>query len=242
MVRSANRSRVLIIGGAEGGSLREVLRWLEVKHVDMVDIDEELVQLCRKHLSDVYGNSWSDERVNLHFIDGHTFLNQGLLYDVIILDLSEASEGSPAQKLFTREFYELVRSHLLPGGVVSVQSEWLYSQFHVNLTATQRAAFSAVQPMEVNIPSFLISEAFNLCVTDIAQLKRNPEEIDRIMEAGGVCGLHYYSGAIDKKMSTLPLYFLERYKNADKIFTDLTLPQIHNECCSTPIEPHKNRN
>lgn len=223
MLRAAQRRRVLVIGGAEGGTLREVLRYPEVELAVMVDIDRELVELCRQHLADIYGDPWSDPRTRLFFGDGRNYIEESSGFDVIILDLNEARDGGPAQRLFTREFYSAVRGALAPGGVVSVQAEWITSDFHRQLTSTLRGVFAGVRPQEVNIPSFLLGEAFNICCEDPARLHLEAELIDRMLEERGI-ELRYYCGDIDRRMGTLAPYQLDAYLTERKIFTDLELP------------------
>ena len=223
MIRAASRASVLIIGGAEGGTLREVLKYRELERAVVVDIDEELVSLCREHLSDIYGNPWSDPRAELIFGDGREYLQRDDRYDVIIIDLNEAAADSPAQLLFTREFYEIARRSLRPGGMISIQSEWLHSRYHVNLTATHRAVFPGVRTLDVAIPSFLQAEAFNLCTEEPERLDLEPEFIDLAIKRQDM-QLKFYNGAVDRKISTLPPFIIDAALNPDKIFTDCDLP------------------
>ena len=227
MLRAAERKAVLIVGGAEGGSLRETLRYPELEEVVMVDIDQELVELCREHFTDIYGNPWSDSRLELRYGDGRTFIenafNEGRKFDVIILDLNEASEDSPAQKLFTKEFYGHTSRLLKPGGMIAVQSEWMHTDFHLDLTATHRNSFLGVMNLEVNIPSYLMPEAFNICTPYPNRLELSPGEIDRAIKSRNM-ELKFYNGGVDLKMRVLPPFMLERYEKPARVFTDQDLP------------------
>jgi spermidine synthase len=105
--------RVLVVGGGEGATVREVLRW-KPEQVDWVDIDGQLVDVCREHLGwapDVY----EDTRVRYHAEDIRTILPRLGEYDVIILDLPDP-DGDTGY-LYSREFWQDVRAHLATDGV-----------------------------------------------------------------------------------------------------------------------------
>lgn len=224
MIRASQRDRVMIIGGAEGGVAREVLKYKDVSHTDMVDIDETLVSLCREHLTGIYGNPWDDPRLHVHHTDGRAFLEDSAEnYDVIILDLNEATEEGPARMLFTSEFYSLVKSRLNPGGYCSIQSEWLHTDLHVNLTQTQKDAFEDVVVLDVSVPSFLLPEAINLAAKD--EHVKNPDisEIDQFLNENTI-DTRFYCGQTDLKIRTLSPDAAGRYEENIRIFTDTKPP------------------
>ena len=115
--------QVFIGGGGEGGTLREVLRHKSVERATMVDLDSEVVALCREHLPNHHKGSFDDPRSNLIHEDARGYL-QGTsdYYDVIILDLVDPLEGGTAALLYTQEFYAIAKSRLNPGGVLVTQS------------------------------------------------------------------------------------------------------------------------
>jgi spermidine synthase len=115
--------RVLIIGGGEGATAREVLRHPSVQQVTMVDLDGELVELCREHLPQWHAGAFDDPRVQLVVGDGLRFIAEDAGgWDVIILDLVDAYEQGPSEALFATAFFSNVRAKLAPGGVVGVQA------------------------------------------------------------------------------------------------------------------------
>lgn len=113
--------RVLVIGGAEGATVREVLRWSpnKVASVDWVDIDPALVNLCIDHMKFAESAVYSDERVTYHAKNIMDFLpGRGGLYDVIIIDLPDPDPGQDL--LYGQEFWQLIRQAGRPGfGVVT---------------------------------------------------------------------------------------------------------------------------
>lgn len=128
MLTHPNPRRVLVIGGGEGATIREVLKH-PVERVVMVDIDEELVTLCKKYLPEMHQGSFDDPRVELVFQDGRKYVESApdAFFDVVILDLTDPSEGGPAVYLYTKEFYQEIFRILNKEGVMVTQATPTYS-------------------------------------------------------------------------------------------------------------------
>jgi len=158
--------RVLVLGGGEGATLREALRHPGVQSAVMVDIDRELVEVCRKWLPQFHQGAFDDPRTEMVFADGRSWLAaQGDgSFDVIILDLTEPLEEGPALLLFTREFYDLVRSKLAPGGLAALQSgsAGTWGRLLPDLNCTLRAVFPKVAAYTAFVPSFMDLYSFHL--------------------------------------------------------------------------------
>ena len=115
--------RVFIGGGGEGATLREVLRHRAVESVVMVDLDEEVVNLCKEHLPTWHQGAFDDPRVELRHEDAHAYLeNADQPFDVMILDLVDPMEAGPAYRLYTQEFYRMAMDRLTEHGALVVQS------------------------------------------------------------------------------------------------------------------------
>jgi spermidine synthase len=177
---------VLIIGGGEGATLREVLAHKSVRTATMVDIDREAVELFREHLTRWHQGAFEDPRVRLYYEDGRAFIERlDSRYDVVVIDVVDAFEGGPAERLYTRQFYELLRTRLRPGAIVIVQGLELsvadYKE-HAALTRTLRTVFSEVHSFKVGIPSFLGTWGF-LIASDWARPDNwRADNIDRVIE------------------------------------------------------------
>ncbi len=118
--------KVLIIGGGDGGSAREVLRHRSVEVVDMVEIDKTVVDASKRFLPDV--GDFSNPKLNVIYEDGIKFVNRvENQYDVIIIDGSDPV--GPAAGLFEKEFHELCYGALKENGVLTAQTEspWVKS-------------------------------------------------------------------------------------------------------------------
>ena len=114
---------VFIAGGGEGATAREVLAHRSVRRVVMVDIDSEVVELCRRFLPNHHQGAFDDPRLSLLHADAFAFLEESTeTFDVAVIDVPDPLEGGPACLLYTREFYGLLRSRLNPGGAMVAQS------------------------------------------------------------------------------------------------------------------------
>ena len=149
---------VCVIGGADGGAVREIFRHPGVEWVDLVDIDRELVSLCHQYLSEWNTSTVDRSRLQIHYDDGRRFLETSTRqYDVIIVDLSDPIPDSPAVYLFTREFYRTIGKRLADDGVCSLQGETLTPwriELHARMVNTLKSVFPHVSSFPYNMPSF----------------------------------------------------------------------------------------
>ena len=116
--------KVLVIGAGDGGTVRELSRYENIKKIDMVEIDERVVRLCEKFLPLTAGKL-GDSRISLHFEDGIEFVkNSKEVYDLIIVDSTDPI--GPGEGLFTTEFYTNCYKLLSEDGILINQHESPY--------------------------------------------------------------------------------------------------------------------
>lgn len=113
---------VLITGGGDGGALKQALRFDGLRRATQVEIDEAVSRVCRRHLPTVAGDAFEHPKTRLVWRDAYAFVGDtDEHFDVIVLDLTDPVEGSPAARLFDEEFLRLVERRLNPGGIVMTQ-------------------------------------------------------------------------------------------------------------------------
>lgn len=131
MAVNPNIKKVLIIGGGDGGSVRELTRYSTIEHIDMVEIDKMVVDTCRKYIPQT-SCKLDDKRVNLMFIDGIKFIStKQNQYDLIIVDSTDPV--GPGEGLFTQEFYENCYNALKDDGILVNQHESPYYDCNARL-------------------------------------------------------------------------------------------------------------
>lgn len=211
--------RVLVIGGGEGATIREVLRHRSVEAVTMVDLDAAVVAAARAHLPGFHAGAFDDPRVQLEFGDGRAFVESSAeRFDVILIDINNPLDGSPSQRLFTEEFYRAVRARLAPGGLVTAQGGAAGPgrlACPATVRATLAAVFAAAVPASVFIPSFAVAWTFLTAGEGLEGVAATaPEVVDQSLAAREVEGLRYYDGAAHRHMFNLPRYLREGLASA----------------------------
>ena len=215
--------RVFIAGGGEGATLREVLRHRSVERAVMVDIDREVVEVCRRLLPRHHRGAFDDPRTQLLFEDAWQYLARTEeRFDAVFLDLTDPVEEGPSPPLFTREFMELVRQRLTPEGMMVVQAGPATAISYSSFTAINHTVghvFPRVCPYIASVPSFGGQWGFALgsLGTDPASL--SPQEVDRRLKerVAGECA--FYDGISHQGMFSLPRYLRDALKREQRLIT-----------------------
>jgi spermidine synthase len=223
LVTHPDPRRVLILGGGEGATLREVLRHPPVSRAVMVDIDGELVEVCRQWLPSFHQGAFDDPRATLVFTDGRAWLAEQPdgSFEVIILDLPEPLEEGPASLLFTREMYEIVRRKLAPAGLMAVQSGSgnIFGRLMADINRTLRAVFPRVSAYTAFVTSFMDLYGFHVA---------GPEEfvwptaaqIETCLRDRGLTDLDWYEPEFAAVLPHLPRYLKDRLATKGRVLTD----------------------
>jgi spermidine synthase len=119
-----NPKRVLIVGGGDGGSLQQVLRYPSIEEAVVCELDRRVVEVSREYLT-FFGDPWSDPRAKLVVQDAFQYLlDQAGSFDAIISDTTDPI--GMAERLFSEEFYQLMWRALAPGGAIATQCEQMF--------------------------------------------------------------------------------------------------------------------
>ncbi len=150
--------RVLILGGGDGLALREILKQQSVEHVTLVDLDPDMTRLSDRFppLGELNEHAMGSPRLEVINEDAMVWLTRpSPAYDVVIVDFPDPSNFALG-KLYTTRFYQLVKAHLAPEGVIAVQctSPLFARQSFWCIVRTIEATGFHVQPYHVAVPSF----------------------------------------------------------------------------------------
>ena len=122
MLAVGQPKRVLIVGGGDGGSLQQVLRYTSVEEVVICELYQRVVDLSREYFNASFGDPWVDPRARLLIRDAFGYLDENPgQFDVIISDTTDPI--GMAERLFSNEFYRLIVRALVPGGAAATQCE-----------------------------------------------------------------------------------------------------------------------
>ena len=141
-----NVKRVLVIGAGDGGVIRELVRYPEIEQIDLVEIDELVVEVCKKYLPKT-ACRLDDERVSIYYEDGLRFIRSCEdKYDLIIVDSTDPF--GPGEGLFTKEFYGNCYKALHEDGIMINQHESPF--YEEDAAACQKAHKQIVQSFPIS--------------------------------------------------------------------------------------------
>ena len=215
-----NPKKVLIIGGGDGGALKEVIKHKKIKKIDMIELDKDVVEVSKKFLSNINKNSFNDKRVNLQYMDGVDYLKQKEnRYDIIILDLTDPSGES--LKLYTKEFYELVKSRLNKKGILSLHTEsyLFYPKIFGRIIETLKNVYRYVAPHGNDVPLYGGTISFALCSDEINFKRLTKEQINQRLKRSKIKELKHFTPLLFLASLELPNYVLKTLKNKNEIIT-----------------------
>lgn len=204
---------VLILGGGEGASAREVLRWKSVEQAVMVDIDGEVVDACREHLPEMHQGAFDDPRLELVIEDALHYLDHTTgVFDVVISDLSDPIEEGPSFKLFTKEYFEKARRVLAPDGVFVVQAgpvSPVEMALHCRLASTVRSVFAHTASLTSYVPTYAAPWSYIVASGNPINTRPDPDQTDRQLAEKTTGGLRMLDG-----IALLGLYQLPKHLRA----------------------------
>ncbi|MBE6854184.1 MAG: polyamine aminopropyltransferase [Ruminococcus sp.] len=148
--------KVLVIGAGDGGTVRELCRYDSIEQIDMVEIDEQVVEVCKKYLPQT-ACRLDDPRVHLYFEDGLKFVRRYQnTYDLIIVDSTDPF--GPGEGLFTKEFYGNCFMALTEHGILTNQHESTYYDSYTEMVSRTHRRMRSVFPVsmvyQAHIPTY----------------------------------------------------------------------------------------
>lgn len=210
LIAHGEARRVLIIGAGDGGVLRRVLQHRGIERAVMVEIDGEVIRLCREHMPGISGDAWNDPRAEVIVGDGIAHVREAAAasYDAIIVDSTDPI--GVGEVLFTDAFYANCARILTPRGVVVNQCGVPFMQGdELRETSLRRAkSFADVSAYVAAVPTYVGGfmtlgwAARQPGLRDVA-----PDELRRRAEASGILGTtRYWTPEVQAASFQLPPY------------------------------------
>lgn len=224
MLAHPHPRRVLVVGGGEGATLREVLRHRTVEQALMVDIDRAVVDVSRELLPDFHAGAFEDPRSELVFEDARRWLEtHDRTFDVIIIDLSDPIEEGPCYRLYTREFYGLVTRRLSPDGLIALQAGTVAPHDLLNFSAIHRTllkAFPVACPYTANVPCFGLPWGFQMASRQVDPRTFSVADYEKRI-GGRVQGeLKYLTAELCVGQLALPKHLRDRLARETRVIED----------------------
>ena len=203
--------KALIIGGGDGGVLREALRHPELESVTLCEIDRSVIDLCRAHFPEVSAGAYDDPRTRIVIADGTKFVAEtDERFDVIMVDSTDPI--GPGAVLFTREFYAGCRKALAKGGLLTTQNglpflqaaELKRSVGYFRELFNDAFAYLATTPTYVGGPM-----SFGWATDDGALRQHKRRKIEKRYAKAGAFPTRYWRPDVHVAAFALPTYVRE---------------------------------
>ncbi|WP_418790057.1 polyamine aminopropyltransferase [Phosphitispora sp. TUW77] len=200
MMAHPNPQKILVIGGGDGGTVREVTRYQSVAEVDLVEIDEKVVNICRKYLPSI-SSALGDKRVKIIIEDGLKFVKgKENYYDLVIVDSSDPI--GPAIGLFGEEFYTDIYNSLKEGGILVAQSE--SPVFNRDLLAGVHKNINGIFPITRTYLTAIATYIGGFWTFTCGSKKYDPLDVTPDMDMLKEMNLKYYNEDIHQACFALP--------------------------------------
>lgn len=197
--------RALVIGGGDGGSAEELLKYRSIESVTLVELDEAVVEIARRWFGSVHRGALDDPRLVLRIQDGLQFVRDTReCFDLIVLDLTDP--GGPSEPLYTPEFYAACADRLEAGGALTlhIASPVAHPERVRAGLANLRSAFPVVTPYLASIPLYGGLWMMACASSGLDPRSIDADEVDRRLRGRGVADLQYYNGATHVAATALP--------------------------------------
>lgn len=205
-ISHGNPQKALIIGGGDGGSTEELLKYRSIQNITLCEIDAQVIALSRQHLATIHQNAFDSPKVNIINTDGFAFIqgSRDKLYDLILLDLTDpiAPNGSNlAESCMSEEFFRACYERLNHGGAVVLHlgSEFYHQARYQTTLERLQNVFDIVSPYSVFIPLYgamwgmaIASKSHATLATSAPKLLDQATIQDRL-DAQGISQLQFYS-------------------------------------------------
>lgn len=221
--------RVLIAGGADGGTAREALKWHGVEEIVVADIDGDAVQACHQWLPEVHQGAFDNPKVKLEIGDAYDYIARTGNWDVIIADLTDPIEEGPAYKLFTREFFELCQRALAPGGVFVNQAGSLSPPLIDLLARTVKtigSVFTHTTVIQATVPTYGSPWGLAVATEKPINTRPDPALVDALLAKETTGEFRMFDGQTLLGLLQTPKYVRERIAAETTIYSLANPPKF----------------
>jgi spermidine synthase len=222
-VESPPRS-ALVIGGGEGATIREILRYPSITRAVMVDIDDEVVEICKRHLPEMHRGAFDDPRTEVRHEDARAYLERSReQFDLIVSDLVEPLEEGPACLLYSKEFYQIVHDRLTPSGTLTMQAGMTKVgelSFFTAIHRTLREVFPVVAGYQASISCFGTSWGFICASKKVDPRRQDAATVDGLIADRIKGSLEFWDGQTHQHVFSLPKHIRTALQRETRVVTD----------------------
>ena len=211
LMPNAAPKSALIIGGGDGGSAEELLKYPSMQKVVMVELDKKVVDIAKEHLERVHHNAFDDPRLQLLIEDGLKYVREiapesGLTFDLIVLDLTDPI--GPSEALYTEQFFNDCKKLLTKEGTISLHigSPIFTPDLPKSLLVKLRKVFKQVTPYLVYIPLYGTLWGMACASDGISPASIPPEKVDQKIANTPLTHLQFLNDQTYQGLFAIPNY------------------------------------
>jgi len=200
--------KVLVIGGGDGGTVREILKHDNIEKIEVCEIDKKVIEVSKRHFPNL-GNSFDNPKVKIFCEDGNKFIRERKdEYDLIVVDSSDPI--GPAEVLFRKKFYEAMYQALKDDGIVVTQAESFF--YHQKIIKSLFSFIKDIYPISEYYYTLVPTYPSGMIGFTFCSKKYHPIKDFNKIEALRLTDLKYYNQDIHRAAFSLPT-FAQGYKN-----------------------------
>lgn len=201
---------ILIIGGGDGGCLKQIIKLDYIKHITLVEIDKKIIIYSKKYLFEVHKNSFNDKRIKIINENGINYIkNTKKKFDIIIIDGTDPV--GPGKNLFNKNFYINCKKRLNKNGIFVTQSGTyiLQKKELLNNYKNIKKIFKYIGFYNASVPTYYGGNILFLWGSDYINIKKNIKIKDKNIKK---YKFKYYNINIHKSSFILPNFLIKKIK------------------------------
>ncbi len=203
-----NPEKILIIGGGDGGCLKQIIKFKNIKSITLVEIDKKIISCSKKYLFKIHENSFNDSRVNILNKNGIKFLKKNNdKFDIIIIDGTDPV--GPGKKLFTKDFYLNCKKSLNKNGIFVTQSGTILQKKEIIKNFNNiKKIFNYKGLYQTNVPTYYGGNIFFIWASKNINLKKI--NINNLYKNNNLHKFKYYNPMIHIYSFALPQFIVKK--------------------------------
>ncbi|XP_038076992.1 spermidine synthase-like isoform X2 [Patiria miniata] len=209
-----NPKNVLIVGGGDGGVIRELDKHSDIETITLCEIDEEVISACKEFMPSM-AVGFSCKRLKLHIGDGFEFVKERRqAFDIIINDIPDRTPCNDlTDSIYSKDYYELVKAALKPNGIFMSQQPSVWGNLECARSVMEMSGdyFSVVDYNMCMIPSFPDMQGFVMC-----SLNQNTNFREPLRSLDGL-DLKYYNSAVHRASFAVPEFARKKLQKVYKL-------------------------
>jgi spermidine synthase len=210
LIAQTNPRSALVIGGGDGGSSEELLKYRSIERIVMAELDPEVIRVAREHFQSVHRGALDDLRLEIRIGDGYAFLREtSETFDAVVMDLTDPV--GPAEALYSRDFFENCNRVLTDTGTLTLHigSPFFHPERFATSVKRLREVFPIVRPYLVHVPLYGAWWGMACASRATDPLALTDEAVETRLRERSIGDLQFYNGAMHRAVFAMPNFVRE---------------------------------